>query len=322
MIEVTITLAIVLLVLVIVLQCVTEVEQSWRTYSADPFSPASSAFDAMARHLAGATLEPYQDYANLSGDFRTNAAPGFVPDHLARRSDLDFVCGPSAGATGLLTASGRITAGCGVFFLEPAGYSQTEANTGMASLLNAMGYFVEFGDDSSTPAYLPLASHRWRWRLKQVEQASESLQVFSLTSSSAWIQPLVAPGASLSLAAENVIALIVLPERAANDSGTPLAQNFAYDSRDAGNPLTRHQLPPRLRLALMAIDEPSAQILAARNGTAPPRLIPNGLFQQSVQLDADLGTLGNALTAQKINHRLFQRTILLPAAAWSNTLSQ
>ena len=49
----------------------------------------------VTQNLAAATLEPYQDYADSSGPFRTNAA--FVPDHLARRSDLDFVCGPGNG---------------------------------------------------------------------------------------------------------------------------------------------------------------------------------------------------------------------------------
>ena len=115
--------------------------------------------------------------------------------------------------------------------------------------------------------------------------------------------------------------LIVLPERAANDSGPALAPAFSYDSRDAGNPLTLHQLPPRLRLVLVAMDQISAQRLAGQNGSNPPQLVSAGLFQQAAQLDADLASLDNALTAQKIGHRIFQREILLPSSAWSNTPS-
>ncbi len=322
MIEVVITLAIVIMVMVIVLQGVTAVEQSWKSTATSSFTEAESGFESMARNLASATLEPYWDYADSSGAFRTNSTSTFTPDHLARRSDLDFVCGPGNGTNGLLAGSGRITSGSAVFFMQPAGYSQTLANTGMERLLNARGYFVEFGDDSDVPSFFPATSHRWRWRLKEVRQEAEALQVFTVSKSSDWMGKLVAPGAITSVVADNVILLIVLPERSASDSGTPLAQDFRYDSRDDGNPLTRHQLPPRLRLVLMAMDEASAQILAQQNGSNPPGLVAANLFQQASSLDTDLVTLDATLTAQKIRHRLFQREILLNGAAWSNTTSQ
>jgi len=315
--EVLITLAILLVILVAVMQFVTATEQSWKSASADPFAEAQNAFETVAQNLASATLEPYQDYADATGNFRTSSA--FIPDHLARRSDLDFVCGPDAGANGLLTASGRATSGSGVFFLAPNGYTQTYAHTGMARLLTAMGYLVEFGDDDAAPGFILPQSHCWRWRLKQILQPAESLQIFATTTSSAWIQELVPPGASLPILAENIVTLIVLPERAASDSGPALAPAFSYDSRDTGNPLTLHQMPPRVRLVLVAIDAISAQRLAAQNGPNPPQLVPATLFQQSAQLDADLATLDNALTVQKVGHRIFQREIMIPSSAWSST---
>jgi uncharacterized protein (TIGR02599 family) len=275
----------------------------------------------VAQNLAAATLAPYQDYANASGAFHTNAASAFVPDHLARRSDLDFVCGPGAGASGLLTASGLTTTGSSVFFLTPNGYTQTDAHTGLEYLLNAMGYYVEFGDDDAAPGFILPQTHCWRWRLKQVLQPAESLQIFATGTSSAWIQQLVPSGAALPVLAENVVTLIVLPERAANDTGPALAPAFSYDSRDTSNLLTLHQLPPRLRLALVAMDQVSARRLAGLNGSNPPQLVSAGLFQQAAQLDADLSTLDSSLTAQKIGHRIFQREILLPSSDWSNTPS-
>ncbi len=89
------------------------------------------------------------------------------------------------------------------------------------------------------------------------------------------------PGAAVPALVENVVALAVLPDRAAGDTGAPLAPAYGYDSRDTTNTLTLHQLPPRLRLALVAIDEPSAERLAAQNGANPPALVASGAFQQA-----------------------------------------
>jgi uncharacterized protein (TIGR02599 family) len=330
---VLITLAILLVILVVVIQFMAEIDQAWKSAAADPFAEARDAFETVAQNLAASTLAPYQDYADSSGAFRTNSA--FVPDHLARRSDLDFVCGPGAGTNGLVGASGLTTTGSSVFFVAPNGYTQTYAHTGLEHLLNAMGYFVEFGIDDTAPGFILPQTPVWRWRLKQILQPAESLQLFAMTppstwTSSAWIQQLVPSGAGLPVLAENVVTLIVLPERAANDSGPALAPSFSYDSRDTNNRLTLHQLPPRLWLVLVAIDPTSAARLAAQNGTNPPPLIPSGLFQepaqtnaaqQVAQLDADLATLDNSLTAQNIGHRIFQREILLPASDWSDTPS-
>jgi uncharacterized protein (TIGR02599 family) len=327
--EVLIAMAILLVLMISVLEYCALVERTWKSASVDPFADAENAFETVNRNLAAATLEPYQDYADTSGAFRTNSA--FVPDHLARRSDLDFVCGPASGATGLLTAGNRTTTGSAVFFLVPGGVTQTYPNAGMDRLLNAMGYFVEFGDDNPTPSFLLLQTHAWRWRLKQVVQPAESLQIFATTNSSGWIQQVVPASATFPILADNVIALIVLPERAASDSGAALAPAFSYDTRDAGNKLTLHQLPSRLRVVLVAIDETSAFRLAAQSGTNPPQLVSDVFFQhgtqldavkQRVQLDADLAALDSSLTAQKINHRILQRDILLPSANWSNTASE
>jgi uncharacterized protein (TIGR02599 family) len=319
LLEVVITLAILLVILVAIVQFMADIDQAWKSAAADPFAEAQNAFETVAQNLASATLAPYQDYADRSGAFRTGAA--FVPDHLARRSDLDFVCGPGAGANGLLTGSGLVTSGSGVFFLAPNGYTQTYAHTGMEHLLNAMGYFVEFGDDDTAPGFILPQTHCWRWRLKQVLQPAESLQIFATTTSSSWIQQLVPSGAPIPVLAENVVTLVVLPERAANDSGPALAPAYSYDSRNRGNLLTLHQLPPRVWLVLVAIDPVSAERLAAQNGSNPPPLVAATLFQQAAQLFSDLATLDSSLTAQKIGHRIFQREILLPSSNWSDTPS-
>jgi uncharacterized protein (TIGR02599 family) len=318
--EVLVAVAVLLVILVAALEFCTQVERSWRAGSADPFADAQDAFDAVTKNLAAATMEPYRDYADSSGNFRTGAA--FTPDHLARRSDLDFVCGPAGGTTGLLTFSQRTTMGDAVFFVAPEGETQTYAHTGMQRLLNAIGYFIEFGDDASTPGFILPQSHRYRWRLKQVLQPSESLQVFATAnaanSSAAWIQQLAPAGATPTLA-DNVIALVVLPE-ASHDDAT-LAPSFAYDARNTTNATTLFQAPPCLRVALVAIDTMSAERLAAADGANAPALVSPTLFQQAAQLDTDLTALDATLTAQKIRHRILQRELVLPATAW-NTVSR
>jgi uncharacterized protein (TIGR02599 family) len=316
LVEVVVTLAVLMVILIALAEAMDSADRAWKSGASDPFSAAQDAFETVAADLADATLETYDDYADANGNFRTNAA--FVPDHLARRSDLAFACGPASGANGLLASSQRTTIGSTVFFTAREGSTQTFANDGLEHLLNDMGFFVDFGDDDTEPSILLGVVHRYRWRLREVEQPSESLQVYSSAISSSWIQQLVPPGAVVPMLAENVIALIVLPERNASDSGAPLSPAYSYDSRDATNGTTLNQLPPRLRLALVAIDSPSAERLAAQDGSSAPQLVPATLFQQSAQLDQDLATLDTELTAQKIGHRIFQREIQLPSSAWSN----
>jgi len=318
LLEVLATLVVILLIFVALTQYLTSIQRAWAATAADPFADAASAFETVAQNLAVATLEPYLDYADAGGAFRVAGGAAFTPDHLARRSDLAFVCGPSAGAGGLLAGTGRTTATTSVFFNLPAGQTQLYAQDGLNHLLNAEGYLVEFGGDSNGPSFFS-GPPRLRWRLKEVAQPSEALQVFASTASAPWVAQLAGSAATPPVLAENVIALVVLPERAASDSGAPIAPAYAYDSRDATNPLTFAQLPPRVRLVLAAIDETAAQQFAAMDGTTAPAFVPPGLFQDATKIDADVTSLDAALTAAKIEHRIFQRDVPLVGSAWSGT---
>jgi uncharacterized protein (TIGR02599 family) len=313
--EVLATLTVLMLVFAVLAQFMENIDRSWKAAAADPFAEAAAAFTIVTQHLEVATLEPYRDYADASGAFRTDSGGAFTPDHLARRSDLAFVCGPSAS---LLGASARTTAGSGVFFAGPGGQTQLYAQSGLDHLFNAVGYFVEFGPDANGPSFFGGAT-RERWRLKQVVQPSESLQIFASTTSAPWIAQLAGPAATPSILAENVIVLVVLPERAASDTGAALAPAYSYDSRDATNTLTFAQLPPRVHVMLAAIDEASAQRLASADGATAPVLLPPGLFQDATKLDADVAALDASLTAAKIAHRIFQRDLEITTSAWSNS---
>lgn len=309
LVEMLVSTAILALILIVILQSITMVSQNWKSGSVDAWAPAEDAFARISQRLAAATLEPYQDYVDATG--AVGSSSGFVPDHLARCSDLAFISGP-----GLLDST-RITAGDGVFFISPHGYSPSEAHNGLDRLLNAEGYYVEFDNDTG-----PFTSQSfYRWRLKEIVQPSEDLNIFTTTTSAAFLQQLVPAGTSTPTLADNIIALLVLPERAAQDTDPDLAPTFHYDSRDATQPLTHHQLPPRIKLALVAIKELSAQTLAQRYGTTAPPLLAQNLFQNADHFSSDLSTLDGALTDQKIEHRIFQRDLSLPASAWTETPS-
>jgi uncharacterized protein (TIGR02599 family) len=314
LIEALVTLALVVMILTVLAEGVSAVQHAWSAAAQNPFGDAASAFETVTQTLSAATLETYDDYAGANGAFRTSASANFVPDHLARRSDLAFVCGP---ASSLLAGSGRTTVATGIFFAAPAGRTQLYAQDGLDRLLNAEGYFVDFSGDTNGPGFFTGPAVQ-RWRLKEVAEPSEALQIFASTSSAPWVAQLTAGSAAPAILAENVIALVVLPERAASDDGTPLAPAFAYDSRDAGNAVTLAQLPPRVRVVLAAIDEASAQVIAVRYGALPPPLVAPTLFQDATKLDDDVAALDASLTAAKIGHRIFQREVNLAAAAWSN----
>ena len=309
LLEALATLLIVLLIFLALAQYLDCVQGAWGAAAADPFAEASAAFETVAQTLASATLEPYRDYADASGAFRLAGSTTFTPDHLATRSDLAFVCGPSAGASGLLAATGRTPAVDSVFFVMPAGQTQLNAQQGLNRLFNAEGYFVEFGGDDGVPSFFTGLS-RHRWRLKEVAQPSEALQVFASTASAPWIANLAGSSATPSILAENIIALVLIPEKAA---GQPIA-SFSYDSRDATNAATFAQLPSLMHLVLAAIDEPSAQRLAAENGIAAPALVPGTLFQDATQISIDVAVLDQGLTAARIGHRIFQRDVTIGAS--------
>ncbi len=90
-----------------------------------------------------------------------------------------------------------------------------------------------------------------------------------------------------------------------------------------------NQLPPIVTVAMLAIDERSAQRWATINGTAMPDLdTAENLFTDSTKLfddptttdtagDGDLDKLQTFLTKQKLTYRLFSANVAIRGAKWS-----
>jgi uncharacterized protein (TIGR02599 family) len=252
------------------------------------FSTARTAFDAMTQKLSQATLNTYLDYYDASGNQRsthlsTNSGSAFVAVSYGRASDLQFYIRQN------------LMGHCGqeIYFAAPEAYAVPDADRlqiqSVQGLLNSCGYYVSYGDSA---LFQPTAitAHRYRYRLMQAMEPTESFSVFSGTStpyfvgpsggpdSASWIQNIrnTASGplnGSLDVTplADNVIALIVWPRLSYQDdpAGTSLSTDYTYDSQNPINVqpqqqgafwvqgATADQLPPTVEVTMVVVDEPT-----------------------------------------------------------------
>ena len=335
--------------------CFTLIEGTnriWKntTGKIEGFRNARSAFDAMTRTLSQATLNTYYDYVDASGNFTSQPGAGYsgVPVAYGRRSDLQIVSGPGTSLLPSITPYAAVTHA--IFFQAPLG-QVTSANSSVTSssamgslnsLLNTCGYYVAYGPDPSVPSFLRAAyPSRNRYRLMQFTQPSDLLAIYGNQGTSKWfLNPIVAdlgtgsPSENAVLA-ENIIALIILPKLPSNDeaalnlSGVPigcgLAPSYAYDSTQKGQATVNaylnslHQLPPIIQVTMVAIDESSA-LKMGNTPTAPNTALglSSSLFTQAANLNTDLTSLENRLSAGHVNHRVFQTEVAIRGAKWTS----
>jgi uncharacterized protein (TIGR02599 family) len=200
----------------------------------------------------------------------------------------------------------------------------------MPLLLNAYGYFVEYGPDDR-PAWLPASvSPRNRFRLREWRVPPENWTLYKKTSGTAgksylgsasydWID-LASPAAKTL--AENVIALVVNPkntESVALSTSLAEADTFVYNSRTdsatAEGKNQKHQLPPEVEVIMVAIDETSALRKWNNADTAPA--LTEGLFEKPANLEDDLDKLIAKLNAEGIKYITLRSTVKIRGARWS-----
>jgi uncharacterized protein (TIGR02599 family) len=322
------------------------------------FSTARTAFDVMTQKLSQATLNPYLDYYGIDANgvverrTPTNAST-FNPQSYGRVSDLQFYIRQNQqNSTGSFIGNH----GQEVYFQVPEAYSVAgpAGDTGIGNLqsiqglLNSCGYYVSYGDSG---LFQPgaLTTHRYRYRLMQGLEPTESFNVFVTTSensgsgavadtASAWINNIqntsTGPTQSSTYVAplaDNVIALIVWPRLSSEDdpSGTVLTADYTYDSQanvaptQNSNgiyiqPLTANQLPPNLQLTMIVIDEASAVRL--NSSATPPNVIESALkgkFTDVTKYAADLSSVAASLSAGHITFQIFDATIPMRESKWS-----
>lgn len=302
------------------------------------FQEAQAAFESITKRLTSCEINPYYDYrypTKGNGVSDTDA----VPVGYDLESDLHFVSGPSTIGSHALLATGDHP-GHSIFFFGTYGKTDNTSWKEMSNLVNSWGYYIEFGNDSSSRASFlnssSLLPQRYRFRLKELQIPSENVLTYKNRLSAAtsveqlydWFRTPIAAGKGETIA-ENMIALIVMPLR--SDSvlkvSPDIAEEYYYDTRAyqvsnqsaAAKSRTRHRLPPLVQFTLVALDETSAQRLAESNGTGMPNLGLDGLFTNANQYDEDLATLEETLQSNQLRYRVFSTTVRLRNSRWTST---
>jgi uncharacterized protein (TIGR02599 family) len=318
LIELLVSFAVLALIMVMLLSITDVTSEMWKgtTEKMQAFEDSRAAFDRIAALLGQATLNPYWDYDDVNN-----------PTRYERISELQFLSLPMA-------QMGKDAAAFpthGIFFQAPTGKVADKSAFGnMPLLLNAYGYYVEYGPDDR-PAWLPASvTTKNRFRLKEWRVPSENFELYQYSSGASgknylgpdsytWID-LEAPAPKTM--AENVIALVVSPRNSTSTTvSTPLAgaATFAYNSRtDSTTPEgnnQRHQLPPEVDIIMVAIDETSA--LRKWNNAATPPPLTEGLFERPANLEEDINALIDRLNEENIKYILLRSTVKIRGARWS-----
>ncbi len=292
LVEMMVAIAVFLLMMAVIAGVMSQTRSTVHAASAniDLYQAARLGFDEIAQTLSHATLNTYWDYDNAA-----------APTNYVRKSDLQFLVSRQADSLG-------------VFFEAPRAYSANAGYNQTTGLLNAIGYYVEYGNDTPfRPAHV--ATVRWRYRLMEALQPTESLAVFS-TPGSTWTDAVKALEWPL---ADNVIALILWPRLSSRDdaTGTKISTDYTYDSRGSVS-LQLSQLPPAVQVTLVAISESSA--LRLNMGSTPPAAIEGALlgkFQDATQYATDLAALEGALDAARVEYREFTTSVPIRESKWS-----
>ena len=311
------------------------------------FAAARTAYGIVGARLGQATLNTYLDYYDSNWN-RRNTNPTnllyFQPAFYGRASDLHFYSGPAAAVLG------GTQQGHGIFFFGPLGYSNNNPTyADVPTLLNQVGYYVEWGSDTSyRPGFLTNLPQKYRYRL--IENVLPTQNFTSYTNFTAspntyatymqWITSGMATNTTgKSVLADNIIALLVRPELSQQDAtnafGSTIAQpwnlttNYLYDSRTltgavrpsitTSNPsaLWFAQLPPLVRVVMVAIDEPSARRLITGTNIPTALQIKSTWFQTPANLNTDLNSLSLQLSSAGVNYQIFNQVVSLRGAEFS-----
>ena len=318
LVELLLAMAVLSLLVVLASSMIGAIQNIWTrtTAKTEQFRAARQALETISSRLSQATLNPYWVvFTDSSGN----------PTRYERQSDLRFLAGPASSVSSL-AASGT---GSAIFFQSPTGFSSQNAAR-LNSALNTWGYFVEYGPDSAfRPDFLTLPQ-RNRFRLIEFTDPSDQLQVFKNTSGKPtyvgreWFSTPLGIAGNRRVLAENIVAVVVLPRLSSVEdaTGVSLAPEFVYDSTSTIsdkklNP--RHQLPPIVDLAVVAIDEQSAQRITWPS--SPPDFGGAALFKKAENMEADLETLRSNIAALGLSARVFRTSVPIPAARWSTEQS-
>lgn len=253
LVELLLSMTILSVLMVVVVNVIGVVQQQWTRANSKvtAFREARMAFDLITRNVSQATLNAY--WTTIDNPLPNDAAgqARFQSTNYIRKSELQFVSGPTTGLLAGATGQPNLYPGHAVFFQAPLGVTRLVAGAGgaivntenMVNLLCARGYFVSWGDDQGfRPAFLPanVVSPRFRYRLMEYSPTAESNTIYFDPTSAGdlanrpeisansrtrmWFQNAVNPAAAIRAdenaanrsftrpVADNIIALIISPQ--------------------------------------------------------------------------------------------------------------
>ncbi len=332
LIELMVAMGILTILMLMLTVLLDQVQKSWRFSESriTQFREARVAFDAMAKNIGQASLNTYWQALDDDNDG--------IYDGYFRTSELHFLT-VEAGSLG--SSSTQQPVGQAIFFQAPLGFSTEYRN--LNNLFNGRGYFVAFGSDESfRPRFLDSA-YRYRFRLMEFRPPAESNQIFAdgqeelsgggRQNFTKWFKQSAGVGQGgfeehLNPLAENIIAVIVSPRDSlevgsASREATysEIAPNFAYDSNDGskGREEYAQQIPPLVRVTMIAIDEDAAARFA--NGTGMPVDLTTavaGLFTKTEDYAKDVTTVAERLNNLNVGHKIFSSLVMLRSSKWSS----
>jgi len=382
LIEILVAMAILAMMSVFMLSVVNSAQNIWKQNASrtEEFRGARRAFERINERLSQATLNVYYDYVDSTGNPRmaTNfsyTTGTFSPAKYFRLSELRYIqtCGTNttflgSGATTLKVVyaadpisgvqpyprqfgpRGGTFVGQSVFFQAPIGSSTSTMNTGMGSLLNTVGFYIEAGSDLSLlPSTISTTGTRNRYRLYEMVEPTDNLTVYSKTSGSAnfegtsWLSTPMSTGANVTKSnasgtythrlADNVVALLFRADYT-DSSGNPAQQHF-YSSAPhrplvSGTiqPIEENNLPPSVHVTMIAVDEISGKRIAAleaKNGKKPGQFLPDpqcDTTDPANPLDPSVTTglpyFEAQLKLNGLNYIKFESTVKIGASKWSS----
>ena len=347
LVELMISMAIISLIMLVLVQAISSTESVWSREAArvSEYEEARGAMETVSRRLAEATLDSCWAY--------TKDAAG--RDAYVRASDGHLV----SGRASTLLARNDLH-GHAIFFQAPFGHVEDPKKAPgvhlerMDSLLNCMGYYVEYQSDlTSRPAFLSHSQHllinpeRRRFCLMEFRQPAEDMILFSrdlgLNNASTskdkayrWFRGPFDGNRTTkddsSVIAENILGIILEPEWLDTDidKNTTVSKpvdDCYYDTREVqwgGSSkkalATQHQLPPTVRMTLIATEEKAYQGLEQRLGpdgaAQAVQAVFANRFSSHKNLEREIEAVEQELTALKLDHRIFTTTIALRGSKW------
>jgi uncharacterized protein (TIGR02599 family) len=334
LIEMMVSMSILSVLMLMLTVLLDQVQKSWR-YSESrisQFREARVAFDLMTKNIGQASLNTYW---NLKDDDKDGLFDGYY-----RTSELHFI---ALDADTLGGSANQKPVGQGVFFQAPLGFSGQYRN--LNNLFNGRGYFVAFGSDKKFKPSFVDSEDRYRFRLMEFRPPAEDNQIFEDGRGErekgesqifdAWFkQSLGGIGegdfeSHLNPIAENILTLVISPRDSLEVSSASrkatysrIAPNYRFDSNSSEEGFSEfsQQVPPLVRVTMVAIDEAAAVRYSDSGGTMPAELMAplSGLFKNTDSYNDDIQRLTDALNELKVSHKVFSSMVMLRSAKWSS----